>query len=122
MNYEDILKFARTLRNNQTPAEKVVWNRVRNRKFHGYKINRQFIIEHANVMGNKHFFIADFYCHKKKLVIEIDGKIHLEKIEYDKIREEILIEMGYNIIRFKNEEVLNNWETVATKLIETIES
>ncbi|NJN78145.1 MAG: DUF559 domain-containing protein [Saprospiraceae bacterium] len=46
----------------------------------------------------------------KKVIIEIDGGIHALQIEYDQIREAILMEMGYKIIRFKNEDVLNNWK------------
>ena len=79
-------------------------------------MNRQFIIEHANIMGNKQFFIVDFYCHEKKLIIELDGKIHDYQIQSDFEREEILRKMGFQIIRFKNEEVLKHWEIVARKL------
>ncbi|MEM1124354.1 MAG: DUF559 domain-containing protein, partial [Bacteroidota bacterium] len=59
---------------------------------------------------------ADFHCHEQKLIVEIDGDIHLEQIEYDKIREETLKEMGYKIIRFRNEEVLKDISSVLIKL------
>ncbi len=71
-------------------------------------------------MGEKSFFIADFYCSKKKLIVEIDGKIHNTQIEYDEIRSSILEEMNYIIIRFENEQVLNNWETVEKELRDQI--
>lgn len=116
MTYETIKQFARDLRKRQTPAEKVFWKQVRGKQFMGLKFNRQFIIEHANIMGNKSYFIADFHCFSKKIIVEIDGKIHDSQIEYDKIREDILIKMGYKIIRFKNEEVLNNWKKVSKNL------
>ena len=116
MNYKTILSFARHLRKNQTPSEKFFWEKVRNRRFFNKKINRQFIIEHSNRMGNKQFFIVDFYCHEKKLIIELDGKIHKYQIKYDREREEILKEIGFKVIRFKNDEVLHDWQTVALKL------
>ncbi|MFK7947058.1 MAG: endonuclease domain-containing protein [Saprospiraceae bacterium] len=116
MTYETIKKFARYLRKNETPAEKVFWEKIRGKQFMDLKFNRQFIIEHANIMSKKSYFIADFHCFQKKLIVEIDGKIHYTQLEYDKIREDVLKEMGYKIIRFRNEEVLNEWKNVATKL------
>lgn len=77
------------------------------------KFNRQFIIEHAN----NQYFIADFYCDKHKLIVEIDGEIHKQQIQYDLIRSEILIELGYTVVRFRNEEILNNWNAVERKLV-----
>lgn len=82
----------------------------------GLKFNRQFVIEHADITGSKSYFIADFHCFEKKLIVEIDGKVHEQQIEYDKIREDILKEIGYNIIRFQNEEVINTWSEVAMRL------
>jgi very-short-patch-repair endonuclease len=116
MKYKTILAFARKLRKNQTPTEKLFWEKVRNRRMFNKKMNRQFIIEHANIMGNKQFFIVDFYCHEKKLIIELDGKIHDCQVTYDLERESILKQMGFQIIRFKNEEVLRHWNTVEQKL------
>lgn len=80
------------------------------------KFNRQFVIEHANTLGIKSYFIANFYCFSKKIIVEINGAIHDFQIEYDEIRTDILEEMGYKIIRFRNKEVLNNWKEVANKL------
>ena len=116
MEYQKILAFARILRKNQTKAEKFFWDKVRNRKLFGFKFRRQHIIQHANTQGNKSFFITDFYCDEKRLIIEIDGEIHLQQKEYDEIREEILREMGYNVIRFENDQVLKNWESVEVML------
>ncbi len=120
MNYKNILSFARQLRKNQTLAEKIFWEKVRNRKLFNKKINRQFIVEHSNVQGNKQFFIVDFYCHEKKLIIELDGKIHEYQINYDLERTRILQEMGFHILRFKNEEVMYHWEDVEHKLKEVL--
>ncbi len=121
MNYKEILAFARQLRKNQTPAEDYFWQQVRNRNLFGKKFNRQYIIQYnkiqysATATSNK-FFIADFYCHDHKLIIELDGAIHQQQVEYDQIREEILLDLGYTVIRFSNDEVLENWEKVKAQL------
>jgi len=112
MKYSQILEYARSLRKNQTSAEKIFWSNVRNRRFKGLKFNRQFIIEHAN----SSYFIADFYCHEFKLIVEIDGAIHKQQAEYDRIREDILLELGYRIVRFNNEEILEDWLGSSNKL------
>jgi very-short-patch-repair endonuclease len=116
MKYETIRQFARDLRKRETKAEKAFWNKVKGKQLMGLKFNRQFVIEHSNIMNKKAYFIADFHCFSKKLIVEIDGDIHKEQIEYDEIRENILKEMGYHIIRFTNEEVLNNWQKVQINL------
>ncbi len=118
--YQQILEYARGMRKNPTKAERCFWLRVRNRKFQGEKFYRQYIIQHGGYMTSESFFIADFYCHKNKLIIELDGGIHQYQIEYDKIREEILEQMEYTIIRFTNEEVLGNWNTIQEKLEEAL--
>lgn len=116
MKYKDVLTFARDLRKNQTPAEQFFWSKVRNRRFFGMKMNRQFIIEYAEIQGQQKFYIVDFYCHEKRLIIELDGSVHLTQEEYDKRREERLRGMGFKIIRFKNEAVLENWSSVEDSL------
>jgi very-short-patch-repair endonuclease len=82
----------------------------------GLRFNRQFIIQHSNVLGKKSYFIPDFFCFERKIIVEIDGKIHDQQKEYDEIRTTILKEMGYYIIRFENDQVLNNWNKVAQTL------
>ena len=120
MSYKTILAFARHMRKNPTPAENYFWNKVLNRSFHGFKFYRQYIIESASFNGDKSFYIGDFYCHNRKVIIELDGSIHLQQLGYDKLRENDLIEMGYNILRFKNEEVLENWIEVEKILLKEI--
>jgi very-short-patch-repair endonuclease len=122
ITYKIIKQFARDLRKRQTPAEVVFWEKVRGKQFMDLKFNRQFIIERANILREKSYFIADFYCFSKKIIIEIDGKIHDLQIEYDEIQEGILMEMGYKIIRFKNEDILQNWKKVAEDLEQFIAS
>ena len=114
--YQQILEYARDMRKNPTKAERYFWTKVRNRKLFGEKFYRQYIIQHGGYMTSESFFIADFYCHTNKLIIELDGLIHLQQIEYDKIREEILEQMKYTVIRFTNEEVLEQWTMVREKL------
>lgn len=112
--------MARHMSVNPTPAENYFWSKVCNRSFYGLKFYRQYIVESANLNGDKCFFIGDFYCHTRKTIIELDGKIHLQQLEYDKLREADLIEMGYKILRFKNEEVLNHWTKVEQILLREI--
>jgi very-short-patch-repair endonuclease len=109
----EIHQRAKELRKNMTPAEKVLWKHIRNRKFGKLKFRRQHPID---------IFIADFYCHELKLVIEIDGGIHQlpEHREYDIGRNAEMNDMGIEVIRFTNEEVLNSLTTVLKKINETI--
>jgi very-short-patch-repair endonuclease len=66
-------RFARQLRQEQTKAEKIVWEQLRNRKFKGLKFRRQHVIEG---------FILDFYCPDAKLGIEVDGNIHQKALDH----------------------------------------
>ena len=93
-----LFEFAKRLRANPTEAESVLWLYLSNNQI-GLRFKRQHPIK---------YFIADFYCHKAKLVIEIDGGYHQlpEQYEYDKNRDCELKEFGLKIIRFTNEQVL----------------
>ena len=107
---------SRELRKNMTVAEKLFWTKVRNKQFHGYKFHRQYPVFYKYYDKEK-FFIADFYCHVLKLVVEIDGGIHLQQKEYDKKRSEILqIQKALKVIRFSNEEVIENMNRILIKL------
>ncbi|MBK6345708.1 MAG: endonuclease domain-containing protein [Bacteroidales bacterium] len=94
------------LMNNPTESEKIMWELLRNKKT-GHKIRRQHIIDN---------FITDFVCILKRVVIEIDGKIHLKQHEYDELRTRHLNDLGFEVIRFTNEEVLSNPALVAEKI------
>ncbi|MGB2924048.1 MAG: HsdR family type I site-specific deoxyribonuclease, partial [Limnothrix sp.] len=100
-----LLEQVRELRKNQTSAEKVFWEIVRAKRFLGLKFRRQHQI------GN---YIVDFYCHAKKLVIELDGGIHNEPAqkEGDRQRDEYLKSLGHRVLRFTNDQIFNNLETV----------
>jgi very-short-patch-repair endonuclease len=73
--FERAKKYARELRKRQTPAEKIIWKSVRNRRLMGKKFLRQHPI-FTDEGDLDVFFIADFYCHEHRLVIELDGEIH----------------------------------------------
>ncbi|MDR0970192.1 MAG: endonuclease domain-containing protein [Lentimicrobiaceae bacterium] len=99
-----LFDFAKKMRNNQTEAEAVLWLYLSNKQ-KGLRFKRQHPIK---------YFIADFYCHKAKLVIEVDGGYHIlpEQYEYDKNRDYELNELGLKILRFTNEQVLFDIENV----------
>ena len=116
MNKQKIIELARDLRRNQTGAEKILWHEVRNRKLNGKKFLRQHPIIYGTYKNNFQFIIADFYCAEHKLIVELDGKIHDYQKEYDEQRDLLVDEMGYKVLRIKNEE-LNNIEKVKNKII-----
>ena len=100
-----IYKKAKKLREQMTDAEKVFWETVRNNQLDGLKFRRQHPIG---------IYILDFYCHKHLLAIELDGGYHQSLIQknLDNERDHFLIEQGLQVLRFKNEDVLNNLENV----------
>ena len=98
---------ARKLRKEMTPEEKILWAKLRNRKFKGLKFLRQHPIIYDTINYKPLYFIADFYCAEKKLVIELDGKIHDFQKDYDERRDEILRNAGLKVLRFKNAELDN---------------
>jgi len=100
-----LFEFSRQLRKESTPAEKIMWEKLRNRKLEGFKFRRQHPIDK---------YIADFYCAEKKLIVEIDGPIHERKEvkAYDDLRTKDLEGFGIKVIRFKNQEVLSNVQRV----------
>ena len=100
---------ARKLRRDQTKAETVFWNAVRNRQFHDLKWRRQ------SPVGN---YIADFLCEAKKVIVELDGQHHGTDAAriYDETRTEVLGQNGYRVIRFLNDEILNNLNGVLDSL------
>jgi very-short-patch-repair endonuclease len=99
---ENTIRFARSLRANQTDAETVLWNRIRNRQIDGHKFARQVPI------GRN---ICDFVCREKKIVVEVDGGQHNESAK-DAVRDRYLIVEGYRVLRFWNNDVLGNLEGV----------
>ena len=103
------LEKAKMMRRNPTQAEKKLWDEFLSR--HDYKFYRQRPIDH---------FIADFYCSKADLIIEVDGDVHLSDAskEYDRMRTELFNTYGLKVIRFSNEEVINSFKNVCQKINE----
>ena len=105
----------RDLRKRQTTAEQIFWKAVRNRKFYNLKFVRQFPFFH-DITGKETFFVADFFCFEKDLIIELDGVIHRYKLKDDSNRTKILKALGLNVIRFRNDEIENNLSVVLGRL------
>jgi very-short-patch-repair endonuclease len=101
----NLFQFARQNRKISTEAEEFLWKHVRGRKLRGFKFRRQ------QPMGN---FILDFFCLEMNLAIEVDGGYHDEEKQklYDEIRAEELAELHVTILRFTNDEVINNVDVV----------
>ena len=97
--YPKLFNLARENRKAPTEAEKVMWHHLRNRKLAGFKFRRQHPL---------YDFIVDFYCHDGKLIVEIDGDVHLNsnEKEYDEDRTGILNEFGLSVLRLTNDEVI----------------
>lgn len=107
-----IFAMAKDLRKNMTDAEMVVWLYLK-QGIEGCRFRRQHPVG---------IYIADFYCHKVKLIVEIDGSIHNREdvIEKDKVRADDLENWGYKLMRFTNEQVTNNMEVVLEKITEKV--
>jgi len=111
-NYKFLKEIRQCLKDKPTDAEKLIWEYLRNKKT-GYKIRRQHVIDN---------FVVDFVCLLKKVVIEIDGEIHLQQKENDTLRTNTLNEKGYKVIRFTNKEVFADPEIVTMKIKEVLDS
>ena len=94
---------ARALRKRQTDAERLLWYRLRSRQLAKCKFRRQ------QVMG---VYIVDFVCLEPKLIIELDGGQHATQIEYDAKRSSYLNSLGFKMLRFWNNDVLRNTDSV----------
>jgi methionine synthase I (cobalamin-dependent)/methanogenic corrinoid protein MtbC1/very-short-patch-repair endonuclease len=107
-NWGKLIEIAKEYRSNQTEAEELLWNELRAHHI-GFKIRRQHIID---------TFIADFVSLEKQVVIEVDGGVHLtpEQKEYDEMRTYVLANCGFSVIRFTNEEILQDVKAVAEEI------
>jgi very-short-patch-repair endonuclease len=105
----DVFKKARELRKMETEAEKILWTRLHKNQILGLQFRRQHPINR---------FIADFYCPKIKLVVEVDGNIHElpDNQDYDIGRSEILHDFGITVIRFSNEQIINDIENAINEI------
>lgn len=107
------LRQARDLRQEMTPSEKKLWELVRRKQILGLKFRRQQVIDG---------FVADFYCHQAKLVIELDGGIHdiPEQQKRDDHRRNVFALRGLEEIRFKNKDIVENTDEVLRQINEKI--
>ena len=110
-----IFKNAKQLRLNQTKAEDTLWRHLRARRFENLKFRRQHPIQS---------YIADFYCHEKRLIIELDGEYHnqSDQKEMDKSRTFALERLGINVIRFTNARVMNEIDDCLNELRDYIKN
>src|SRR5690606_36582114 len=107
-----LLSRAKEMRKNPTKAESIIWNELRTKKV-GYKFRQQHPID---------TYIVDFVCLSKKLIIEVDGEVHQYQLEKDGERELLLKEKkGFKVLRFTNEEVINNLQNVVSKIRSILE-
>jgi very-short-patch-repair endonuclease len=108
---ERLLSYAKQMRRERTPAEEKFWSMVRAGRVDGVKFSNQVL-----VCG----FLADFAAHARKLVVEIDGDSHDLTFERDQMRTAVLERNGYRVVRFWNDDVLNNADGVLVVLKEAI--
>ena len=94
-------EMAHALRKNMTDAEKILWQRMKDKRIFKVKFRRQHPVD---------IFVLDFYCHELKLAIEVDGEIHLndEVIEHDEARTFELEKFGIQILRFTNSQIFED--------------
>ncbi|MGN6153211.1 MAG: endonuclease domain-containing protein [Lysobacteraceae bacterium] len=98
----------RTLRRQQTDAERALWQYVRDRRL----LDRKFRRQHA--IGR---FVADFVCLEARLIVEVDGSQHLDRAAYDDARTRWLETQGFRVIRFRNDDVLLRMDDVLTAIV-----
>src|SRR5439155_11089579 len=115
LTFSGLVDRARELRQKQTPAEDIAWELLRDRRFEGLKFRRQHQI------GD---YIADFCCTEHKLDVEFDGDIHrsAEVIAKDTKRDAYLRSLGFKILRFQNEIVLNQPEELLRQIAAALPS
>jgi very-short-patch-repair endonuclease len=105
----ELQERARELRKNMTPAEKILWEKLRHNRLDGLQFRRQQIINP---------FTVDFYCHARALVVEVDGDIHDLQQDYDAERSSYLIARGFRILRVTNDDVKNDLLSVVQRISE----
>jgi len=111
--WEKLKPIAKEMRRKPTEAERKLWQRLRRHGLQGYKFRHQHTIDR---------YIVDFCCPDIKLVIEVDGPIHRYQVEEDKERQRYLEDKHYKVIRFSNDEVLNDLDNVLKKIKEYLPS
>lgn len=103
----NLLNNAKALRRNMTEAEQKLWYHLRAHRFMGRKFKRQ------KPLGR---YVVDFVCMDEKLIIELDGGQHADAVGYDRQRDAWLRSQGYTVLRFWNNEMLNETESVLERI------
>ena len=103
---------AREMRHEPTPAEELLWQRLRARRLCGYRFHRQHCIDR---------FIVDFYCAQRGLIVEVDGEVHQRQVAADQEREQALTTLGFRVIRFPNAQVLEQTDQVLEQILDALE-
>jgi very-short-patch-repair endonuclease len=98
---------ARELRNNPTPAERRLWEALKGRQVAGLRFRQQ------HPVGP---FVLDFYCPSAKLVVEVDGGVHDEQRDQDAYRDDHLASYGYRVLRFRNDEVMDDLPLILARI------
>ena len=111
---KEALNYSKELRQNQTPAEQILWYYLRKKQLAGLKFRRQ------EAFGN---YILDFVCYEKRLVIELDGGGHLddEQKEHDKLRDKFIEDNDYKVLRIFNNDIFSNIEGVIEKILQCVD-
>jgi very-short-patch-repair endonuclease len=109
----DTFRAAGILRKNMTLAERILWKKLKDKKIFSIKFRKQHPVG---------IFIVDFYCHEYKLAIEVDGEVHKDEnqSEYDLGRTAELNKYGIKVIRFTNDQIIYDINSVLTKILEII--
>ena len=103
---------SRDLRKNLTDAEQKLWQKLRNKQIDDHKFRRQF------VLGN---YIVDFICIDKRLIVEVDGGQHMDNVDYDLQRDEWLKKQNFKVLRFWNNQVLSEIDSVLEVIVKNLE-
>ncbi len=105
--------FARENRREPTPAEHILWNQLRNRRLGGFKFRREYPIDD---------YIADFACLEKRLIVELDGGIHTRQRAYDALRERLIVDKGFRVMRFENWEMTADLQGVLARILTCVQA
>ena len=102
---------AKSLRNQASPPERLLWQHLRSRQLNGHKFSRQIPIGP---------YFADFLCREAKLIIELDGSTHDSSADYDAARDAYCRALGFTVLRFQNVDVIGNLEGVLSRITATL--
>lgn len=100
---KELTAYSRTNRKNQTDVERILWRHLRNKQIDGFKFRRQYPVSS---------YILDFYCVEKQLAIELDGSQHIGNKNYDTTRSQYLNKIGIRVLRFWDNEIIENIDGV----------